>query len=160
VDELRPIALTSTFSKLHESYAVEWILNYTNDKISESQFGGLAAGMSAVLALIFQLHKWYLAMENNKKIVRITFLDFRKAFDLIDHNRLLQNFNDIGIRPGLIGWFASYLQGRSQITSHHGVKSERMEINGGVPQGSKLGPIAFIIKINQLPSVTNWELYG
>jgi hypothetical protein len=103
VDELRPIALTSTFSKLHESYAVEWILNYTNDKISESQFGGLAAGMSAVLALIFQLHKWYLAMENNKKIVRITFLDFRKAFDLIDHNRLLQNFNDIGIRPGLIG---------------------------------------------------------
>jgi hypothetical protein len=92
-------------------------------------------------------------MENNKKIVRITFLDFRKAFDLIDHNRLLQNFNDIGIRPGLIVCivftrFASYLQGRSQITSHHGVKSERMEINGGVPQGSKLGPIAFIIKIN------------
>jgi hypothetical protein len=72
----------------------------------------------------------------------------------------LQNFNDIGIRPGLIGWFVSYLQGRSQITSHHSVKSERMEINGGVPQGSKLGPIAFIIKTNQLPSVTNWELYG
>jgi hypothetical protein len=64
----------------------------------------------------------------------------------------LQNFNDIGIRPGLIGWFASYLQGRTQITSHHGVESERMEINGGVPQGSILGPIAFIIKINQLPS--------
>ena len=77
--------------------------------------------MSAVLALIFQLHKWYLAMESNKKIVRIPFLDFRKAFDLIDHNRLLQNCNDIGIRPGLIGWFASYLQGRSQITSQHGV---------------------------------------
>jgi hypothetical protein len=100
VEELRPIALTSTFSKLHESYVVEWILNDTNDKFSESQFGGLA-GMSAVLALIFQLHKWYLAMENNKRIVRITFLVFRKAFDLIDHNRLLQNFNDIGIRPGL-----------------------------------------------------------
>jgi hypothetical protein len=145
LEELRPIALTSTFSKLHESYAVEWILNDTNDKISESQFGGLA-GMSAVLALIFQLHKWYLAMENNWKIVRITFLDFRMI-----------SFNDIGIRPGLIGWFASYLQGRSQITSHHCVKSERMEINGGIPQGSKLGPIAFIIKINQLPSVTNWE---
>jgi hypothetical protein len=118
VEELKPIALTNTFSKLHESYAVEWILNYTNDKISESQFDGLA-GMSAVLALIFQLHKWYLVMENNKKIVRITFLDFRKAFDLIDHNRLLQNFGqrDIGKRPDLIGWFASYLQGRLQITS-------------------------------------------
>ena len=119
--------------------------------VNPAQFGGLA-GMSAALALIFQLHKWYLAMENNKKFVRITFPDFRKAFDLIDHNRLLQNFNDIGIRPGLIGWFASYLQGRTPITSHHGVESERMEINGGVPQGSILGPIAFIIKINQLPS--------
>jgi hypothetical protein len=43
------------------------------------------------------------------------------------------------------------------MTSHHGLKSERMEINGGVHEGSKLGPIAFIIKINQLPSVTNWE---
>ena len=88
--------------------------------------------MSAVLALIFQLHKWYLAMGNDEKVVRITFLDFRKDFDLIDHNRLFQNFNDIGIRPGLIRWFASYLQGLSQITSHHGVKSERMEINGDV----------------------------
>ena len=156
MEELRPIALSSTFSKLQESYAVEWILNDTKDKFSESQFGGLA-GMSAVLALISQLHKWYLAMENNKKIVGVTFLDFRKAFDSIEHNRLLENFRDIGIRPGLIGWFASYLQGRTQMTSYHGVKSERMEINGGVPRGSKLGPIAFIIKINQLPSVTKWE---
>ena len=94
-------------------------------------------------------------MENNKKIVRITFLDFRKAFDLIDHNRLLQNFNDIGIRPDLIGWFASYLQGRLQITSHHGGKSERMEINGGACTPGQ--QVAFVIKINQLPSVTYWE---
>jgi hypothetical protein len=43
------------------------------------------------------------------------------------------------------------------MTSHHGVKSERMEINRGVPQGSKLGSVAFIIKINQLPSITNWK---
>ena len=43
------------------------------------------------------------------------------------------------------------------MTTFHGVKSERMEINGGIPQGSKLGPIAFIIKINQLPSSTNWN---
>ena len=74
-------------------------------------------------------------MENTRKIVRVTFLDFQKAFDLIDHNRLLQTFNDIGVRPGLIGWFASYFQGRSQMTTFHGVKYERMEINGGIPQG-------------------------
>ena len=88
---------------------MQWILNDTEDQINECQFGGLAR-MSAVLALSLQLHKWNLAMENTRKIVRITFLDFRKSFDLIDHNRLLQNFNDITVLPGLIGWFASYLQ--------------------------------------------------
>ena len=87
---------------IQESYAVEWILNDTEDQINECQFGGLAR-MSAVLALILQLHKWNLAKENNRKIVRITFLDFRKSFDLIDHNRLLRNVNDISVLPGLIG---------------------------------------------------------
>ena len=50
---------------------------------------------------------------------------------------------------GVVGWFASYLYNRSQVTSFHGEQSDCKRIKGGVPQGSKLGPIAFIIKINQ-----------
>ena len=84
-------------------------------------------------------------MESPQRIVRITFLDFRKAFDLINHNLLLENFMQIGV----VGWFASYLYNRSQVTSFHGEQSDCKRIKGGVPQGSKLGPIAFIIKINQ-----------
>ena len=103
------------------------------------------------------LHKWYQAMETSKRIIRVTFLDFRKAFDLIDHNQLLRNFDDIGVRPGVIGWYASYLNKRSQIALYRGAKSERMITHGGIPQGSKLGPIAFITKINDLPSATNWD---
>ena len=93
-------------------------------------------------------------MDNPGKIIRVIFLDFRKAFDLIDHNKLLNTFIQIGVRPALVGWFASYLKGRSQVSTFQGDQSDLKRIKGGVPQGSKLGPIAFIIKINQLPVVT------
>ena len=73
-----------------------------------------------------------------------------KAFDLINHNVLLENFMQIGVRPAVVGWFASYLYNRS-LTSFQGERSDCKRIKGGVPRGSKLGPIAFIIKINQLP---------
>ena len=156
VEDLRPIALTSVLSKIQESYVMDWVLEDTRDRISDSQFGGLA-GMSAVTALLFMLHKWYQAMETSKRIIRVTFLDFRKAFDLIDHNQLLKNFDDIGVRPGVISWYASYLNKRSQIALYRGAKSERMITHGGIPQGSKLGLIAFIIKVNDLPAATNWD---
>ena len=92
-------------------------------------------------------------MENTGKVVRISFLDFRKAYDLINHNKLLENFKDIGVRPALIKWFATYLQGRSQMCTFQNQQSELKSVRGGIPQGSKLGPMAFIIKINQLPTV-------
>ncbi|XP_028402121.1 uncharacterized protein LOC114525113 [Dendronephthya gigantea] len=138
-------------TKVQESYATEWIYEDVHDKISGSQFGGLP-GTSTIHALIYLLHKWYKAMDSPGKIVRIMFLDFRKAYDLIDHNLLLDNFIKIGVRPAMVGWFASYLTNRSQVTSFQGEQSDRKRVKGGVPQGSKLGPIAFIIKINQLPA--------
>ena len=93
-------------------------------------------------------------MKTAKRVIKVIFFDFRKPFDLIDHNRLLKNFVDIGVRPCVIGWYASYLSERSQTALYQGVQSERMMTHGGIPQGSmrKLGPIAFIIKINDLPS--------
>ena len=135
---------------------MDWVLEDTRDRISDSQFGGLD-GMSAVTALLFMVRKWYQAMETSKRITGVTFLDFRKAFDLIDHNQLLKNFDDIGVRLGVIGWYASYLNKRSQIALYRGAKSERMITHFGITQGSKLGPIAFIIKINDLPLATNWD---
>ena len=144
VDFLRPIALTSTLSNVQESYAIEWIDEDTYGKISDCQFGGLP-GTSAIQALVYLLHKWHMAMDNSGKIIRVIFLDFRKAFDLIDHNKLLNTFIQIGVRPALVGWFASYLKGRSQVSTFQGDQSDLKRIKGGVPQGSKLGPIAFIL---------------
>ena len=76
VDLLRPISLTSTLSKVQESYVNDWIYENVYDKISSSQFGGLP-GTSTIHALIYLLHKWHMAMESPQRIVRITFLDFR-----------------------------------------------------------------------------------
>jgi hypothetical protein len=81
---------------VQESYAVEWILEDVQEKISDCQFGGLA-GSSAVLTLVYLVHNWYKSMEKTGKVVRISFLDFRKAYDLINHNILLGNFMNIGV---------------------------------------------------------------
>ena len=98
VEELRPISLTSVLSKVQESYAIEWILEDVQEEISVSQFGGLA-GSSAVLALVYLVHNWYKNMDSTGKVVRVSLLDFRKTYDLINHNKLLENFMNIGVRP-------------------------------------------------------------
>ena len=104
-------------------------------------------------ALVNLLHNWHKLMDERHRVIRIVFLDFRKAFDLIDHNKLLENMRSMGVRSALIKWFASYLNGRSHFTQFGKETSVFENVTGGVLQGSKLGPIAFVIKINMLPSV-------
>ena len=89
-----------------------------------------------------------------QRVIRIVFLDFRKAFDLIDHNKLLENIKEMVVRSVLIRWFASYLNERSHFTQFGKEASDFVNVTGGVPQSSKLGPTAFVIKINMLPSVS------
>ena len=88
-----------------------------------------------------------------QRLIRIVFLDFRKAFDLIDHNKLLENTKEMVVRSVLIRWFASYLNERSHFAQFGKEASDFDNVTGGVPQSCKLGPIAFVIKINMLPSV-------
>ena len=92
------LSLTSVLSKVQESYAVEWIIEDVQEEISVSQFGGLA-GSSAVLALVYLVHNWHKNMDSVGKVVRVSLLDFRKAYDLINHNKLWENFMNIGVRP-------------------------------------------------------------
>ena len=73
-------------------------------------------GSSAVLALVNLIHKWYLAIETPGRVIRIIFLDFRKAYDLVDHNKQLENCEEMGVRPALISWLGSYPKDRSQVT--------------------------------------------
>ena len=97
-------------------------------------------------------------MDEPQRVIRIIFLDFRKAFDLISHNILLRNMKEMGVRLALIHWFGTYLNKRSHFTKFGNDMSDYAYINGGVPQGSKLGPIALVIKIDKLPSVIKEEI--
>ena len=89
-------------------------------------------------------------MDIPQRVLRVIFLDFTKAFDPIDQNISLDNMRTIGIRQSLIKWFATYLKNRPHFTTVGKDESVYQYVNGGVPQG---GPVAFIIKINQLSSV-------
>jgi hypothetical protein len=97
------------------------------------------------------MHKWYEVMDTANRIIRMIFLEFKKAFDLIDHTILLENMKCIDVRMALIKWFTTYLNERSHCTELGNATSGLRVIRGGVPQGSKVGPTAFIIKIDNLP---------
>ena len=92
-----------------------------------------------------------MSMDEMHRVIRIVFLDFRKAFDLIDHKNFLENMEEMGVRSALIKWFASYLDERSHFTQIGKEESDFEYVNRGIPQESKLGPIAFVVKINMLP---------
>ena len=118
----------------------------TTEKISDSQYGGLPRS-STVNALVNLLHNWHKLMDERHRVIRVVFLDFRKAVDLIDHNKLLENMRTMGVRPALIKWFALYVNERSHFTQFGKETSDFKNVTGGVPQGSRLGPIAFVIKL-------------
>ena len=80
-------------------------------------------------------------------------LDFRKAYDLIDQNIMLDKCCSIRIRLELVTLLASYSSGRTQITQYGSEVSDKCLVHGGVSQGSKIGPAAFIVHINGLPLI-------
>ena len=78
------------------------------------------------------------------------YLDFQKAFDTVDHEILLYKLNHYGIRGNLLEWFKSYLTDRKQFTFINGVNSQDAFVTCGVPQGSVLGPLLFLIYVNDI----------
>ena len=86
----------------------------------------------------------------------VIFLDLKKAFDTVDHNLLLTKLEYIGVQIEALEWFRSYLSDRSQRVYVNGVLSDKEAIKCGVPQGSILGPLLFLIFINDLSTVAEF----
>ena len=144
----RPVSLLPILSKIIEKIMHKRLYHFLTTKniLYNSQYG-FRHNHSTTMAVMELVNKILLGFENNNSTLAV-FLDLSKAFDTIDHSILLHKLAYYGIRGTALEWFKSYLYNRRQSVCYKGVQSENMDIHCGVPQGSVLGPLLFILYTN------------
>ena len=151
-ENYRPISLLSIFNKLMEKLMFTRLYSFLSKYqiLYQYQFG-FREKHSTVQAII-EITDDIKEQLDKGNIVLGTYLDLSKAFDTVNHKILLKKLNYYGIRGIVNNWFESYLTGRQQTTYVNGQYSSKSYISTGVPQGSVLGPLLFLIYINDIVS--------
>lgn len=155
----RPVSLTSVICKLMERLVRDHIIEHfqKNKFFTEKQYGFIT-GRSTSIQLIRVLEEWTEAVDKGQG-VDCVYMDFQKAFDTVPHKRLLSKLEAYNLGEEMISWIRDYLSGRKQQVSINGANSKWHEVTSGIPQGSVIGPILFVIYINDLPDIVNSTVY-
>lgn len=144
----RPISLLPTLSKLLEHH-IHFLLSEQLSSlhpISNAQWG-FQSRKSTVTALLTSTYEWFQQLEAGVEVCTV-FFDLRKAFDSVPHRALLEKLKQLNLNPVLVRWICSYLMGRRQKVVVDGEASGSINVESGVPQGSVLGPLLFLIYVD------------